>query len=319
MTTRDMESTTRDMEIPVKSIQKGGNLLTFQIRGVPVQFVNAIRRTLLNETPTVEITDVHILENDTLMPHEVLRHRTEMLPVNVHPAQEDVIRDTKLTLRMVAEENRIVTTDDFANNILMRDIDLGTPIFFLKLKKDEKIHIQGRLTLNPRGTQVCQATYSYHIDEERMKMDAEKYEDKETFLNFYKQRSYHVNEKGRPDWFDVTIESIGVIPAVELLKMTMKNIKTRIVEWTKRAKESIIREAEKNVYHVISEEGHTVGALVQFLAYEICEFASYDVPHPLKNEMKFRFMSDKAPEDILSLLEKKVVEMCDATISGIDK
>lgn len=307
------------MEIPVKSVQKGGNLLTFQIRNVPVQFVNAIRRTLLNETPTVEIADVQILENDTLMPHEVLRHRTEMLPVNVHPAQEDVIRDTKLTLRMVAEENRIVTSNDFANDVLMRDVDLGTPIFFLKLKKGEKIHIQGRLMLNPRGTQVCQAMYSYHIDEERMKIDAEKYEDKETFNNFYKQRSYYVNSKGRPDWFDFTIESIGVIPAVELLKMTLKNLKTRITEWTKKAKESIIRESEKNVYHVVTAEGHTVGALVQFLAYEICEFASYDVPHPLKNEMKFRFMTDKAPEEILAQVEKKIIELCDATISGIDK
>ena len=318
MTTREMEVNNR-MEIPVKSIQKGGNLLTFQVRGVPVQFVNAIRRILLNETPVVEITDVQILENDTLMPHEVLRHRTEMLPVNVHPSQEDVIRDTKLVLRLVADENRIVTTSDFANDILMRDVDLGTPLFFLKLKKGEKLHIQGRLTLNPRGTQVCQATYFYHIDEERMKIDSEKHEDKDTFNNFYKQRSFHVNEKGRPDWFDFTIESIGIIPALELLKMTIKNLRTHIVEWTKKAKESIVRESEKNVYHVVSTEGHTVGALVQIIAYEICEFASYDVPHPLKNEMKFRFMSNKAPEEILSIIEKKVVEMCDATISGIDK
>jgi hypothetical protein len=102
-----------------------------------------------------------------------------MLPVNVHPAQEDVIRDTKLVLRMVADENMIVTTNEFANDVLMRDTDLGTPMFFLKLKKGEKIHIQARLTLNPRGTQVCQATYFYHIDEERTKIDAEKYEDKD--------------------------------------------------------------------------------------------------------------------------------------------
>lgn len=317
MTTREMED--NKMEIPTKSIQKSGNLLSFQIRRVPVQYVNAIRRMLLNETPTVEIADVQILENDTLMPHEVLRHRTEMLPVNVHPAQEDVIRDTKLVLRMVADENMIVTTNEFANDVLMRDTDLGTPMFFLKLKKGEKIHIQARLTLNPRGTQVCQATYFYHIDEERTKIDAEKYEDKETFNNFYKQRSYYVNEKGRPDWFDFTIESNGVVSAIELLKMTVKNLKTKIMDWTKKAKESIIREAEKNVYTVVSEEGHTVGALVQIIAYEMCDFASYDVPHPLKNEMKIRFMTDKAPEEILNAIEKKVVELCDATISGIDK
>jgi len=307
MTTREMES----IQMAEKKMLKGGNLLTFQVRNVPVQFVNAIRRMLLNETPTVEITDVQILENDTLMPHEVLRHRTEMLPVNVNPAQEDVIRDTRITLRLVADESRIVTSDDFANNVLMRDRDLNTPIFFMKVKKGEKLHIEARLTLNPKGCQVCQATYSYHIDEEKMKADAEKYEDKETFNNFYKQRSYHVNEKGRPDWFDFTIESIGVIPALELLKMTLKNLKARISEWTRKARDAIVRESETGVYHVTSEEGHTIGALVQIIAYDLCDFASYDVPHPLKNEMKFRFKTDKAPEEILNSIEKKVIELCD--------
>jgi DNA-directed RNA polymerase subunit L len=318
MTTRDMETTTM---IPAKSIQKNGNLLQFQIRNVPVQFVNALRRMLLNETPTVEITDVQILENDTLMPHEVLRHRTEMLPVNVHPAQEDLIRDTKVVLRLVADEARNLTSDDFMNDVLMRDPDLNTPMFFLKVKKGEKVHIEGRLTLNPKGSQVCQAMYSYHIDEEKMKLDAEKYEDKETFNNFYKQRSYYVNERGRPDWFDFTIESIGVISAIEILKMTLKNLKTKFSDWTKRAKETIVRESEPGVYHIISEDGagHTVGALAQILAYELCDFASYDVPHPLKNEMKFRFKTDKSPEEILNAIEKKVVELCDATNSGIVK
>lgn len=316
MTTREMEST---MEIVTKSVQKSGNLLTFEIRGVPVQFVNAIRRMLLNETQCVEISSVEILENDTMMPHELLKHRTEMLPVKVHPAQEDLIRDTKITLRMVADDTKVVTTDDFANDVLMRDVDLNTPLFFLRLKKDEKLHIQGRLRLNPYGTQVCQATYSYHIDQERSKIDAEKYEDKETFHNFYRQRSFHVSEKGQPNWFDFTLESIGVIPAVEILKMTLKNLKLKMSDWTKKARESIIRESEKNVYNIVSAEGHTLGALIQILAYDMCDFASYDVPHPLKSEMKFRFVTEKPPEEILSALEKRIVEMCDATISGIDK
>ena len=34
---------------------------TFELKGVPVQFTNAIRRILLNETPTVELADVQIL------------------------------------------------------------------------------------------------------------------------------------------------------------------------------------------------------------------------------------------------------------------
>lgn len=319
MTTREMEDTTT--MISSKSVLKRGNLLRFEIRNVPVQFVNAIRRILLNETPVVEIADVQIFENDTLMPHEVLRHRTEMLPVNVHPAQEDLIRDTKLVLRMTAEGDRIITTDDFANNVLMRDVDLGTPLFFLKLKKGQKIHIQAGLALNPRGSQVCQATYSYHIDENRAKEDASKYEDKDSFQNLYKQRSFYINSRGRPYWFDFVVESIGVIPAVDTLKNAVRSLKMRTIEWIKQSKEKIIRESEEGVFHIMSEETHTLGALLQIVAYELCPFASYDVPHPLKPEMKFRFKvpDGSTPENILAQIEKVIVELCDATISGMDK
>ena len=38
--------------IPAKSITLGGYGMKFEVRGVPPQFVNAIRRILLNETPT---------------------------------------------------------------------------------------------------------------------------------------------------------------------------------------------------------------------------------------------------------------------------
>lgn len=313
--------------MPAQSIQLSGYRMVFQLRGVPVQFVNAIRRVLLNETTTVEITDVQVLENTTLVPHEVLRHRVEMLPVRVHPTEEDVIRDARITLRLTADAPRNVTTADFAigstrTDILMKDRDLNVPLYFLKLKKDETVHITARLALNPKSSQVCVATYGFHVDEEKAALDAEKYTDKNTFNVFHKQRSFHVDEQGRPDWFDFTIESIGVLKARDLLVNALGNIKLRAKAWADAGKESIIREAEPNVYTVVSTiEGHTIGALAQIIAYEskTCNFVSYDVPHPLTPEMKFRFLTEKTPEEILDRIAAKVGELCDATISSLDK
>ena len=314
--------------IPAKSITLGGYGMKFEVRGVSPQFVNAIRRILLNETPTVEITDVQVLDNTTLMPHELVRHRMEMLPVAVRPTDEDVIRNARITLRYpVVDNTQEVTTNEFVisgarADILMKDRDLKTPMYFMKLKKGETVHITARLTVNPKSSQVCLASYAAHVDQAKADLVREEHTDKQTFEVFHKQRIIHKNEKGRPDWFDFQIESNGVIPAKELLKNTLETIKARTKAWVKAGKESIVREAEPNVYHVMSMvEGHTIGALVQAVAYEsdLCSFVSYDVPHPLRPEMVFRFATTRTPESILDTVGTAIYGLCDSTISSIDK
>jgi DNA-directed RNA polymerase subunit L len=315
--------------IPVKSTQYGGFGMTFQIRGVPIQFVNAIRRILLNEMPVVEITDVQILENTTLMPHELMRHRTEMLPVNVRPTEEDVIRDTRIELRFPGvTEPTLLTTNDFVvsgsrSDILMKGRDLGTPLYFMKLKTGEAVHLTARLTINPRASHVCVATYNIHVDEEKAALLREEHPDKATFDVFHKQRVVHRNEKGHQDWFDFTVESIGVVPARDLLREALTILRTRTIGWVKAGKENIVREQEPNVYNVVSVvEGHTIGALAQIVGYtipDLCRVVSYCVPHPLRPDMKFRFETTKTPEEVLETIGRTIVELCDQTISSIDK
>jgi DNA-directed RNA polymerase subunit L len=303
--------------------------MKFELRDVPVQFANAIRRMLLNETPTVEIADVQILENTTLMPHEVMKHRVEMLPINCRPSEEDVIRNAKILLRVPATDDdiRLLTTNDFVvestrTDILMKDADLGTPMFFLKLKKGETVHLTARLKVNPSSSQVCVATYMYHIDEEKAKIDSEKYEDKRLFENFHKQLSYHVGPNGRPDWFDFTVESIGVVSPKELVVGCLTMLHTRAEAWLKAAKEGLIRESEPGVFRVsTTTEGHTLGALLQIVIYEmnLCSFVSYDVPHPLRKDMnvRFRVLEGRTPEEVLDAAVAKISDLCRTTISTL--
>ena len=313
-----------------------GMSFTFELKGVPVQFANAIRRILLNETPTVELADAQILENTTLMPHEVMKHRVEMLPVNVRPSEEDVIRNAKLLLRIPAtdDEMRLVTTDDFVpesvrSDILLKDVDLGTPMFFLKLKKGETVHLTARLKVNPSSSQVCVATYKYHVDEEKAAAASEAYEDKRLFANFYKQMSYHVNDAtGRPDWFDMSVESLGVVSPKDLVVGSLNILQRRADAWLKTAKENIVRESEPGVFKISSTlEGHTLGELLQIVIYEsnMCSFVSYDVPHPLRKEMNLRFRvagaaaaGETLPEAVLDAAVAKITELCRTTISTLE-
>jgi DNA-directed RNA polymerase subunit L len=91
----------------------------------------------------------------------------------------------------------------------------------------------------------------------------------------------------------------------------------------KAGKENIVREQEHNVYNVVSVvEGHTIGALAQIVGYtipDLCRVVSYCVPHPLRPDMKFRFETTKTPEEVLETIGRTIVELCDQTISSIDK
>lgn len=309
--------------IPSKNIDMNGFRARFEMKGVPVQFVNAIRRVLLNETPTVVLGGIQIHTNTTRMPHEMLQLRTELLPVNVRTSEEDLLRSAKLTLRINAEEDVRVYSSDFVvegsrTDVLMLDRDLATPLFFLKMKKGEAVHVTAGLRVEQGSSHCCVATYSYHIDTDRTEAAREEYLSANksdpngyVFDNSHKQLVYHKNEKGRPDWFDVTVESIGVIPARELVKDALATIKKNTIEWSRS---DIIREKETNAYMVVSDIGGiTVSALVQAVLYDsgLCSFVSYDRLHPLRTETTVRFLTERTPEEIMAFVVAKVTEYCD--------
>lgn len=323
-----MESDQTKM-IPSKNVDIRGFRMKLEFKDVPIQFVNAIRRVLLNEMPVVEVGDVKIHANTTLMPHEMVQLRTELLPVNVRATEEDVLRSAKLTLRAEATDSDMkLYSNDFVvsgtrADILMKDRDLNTPLYFLKVQKGGSIHITAGLRVNIASSHCCVATYSYHVDNEQAEIDKEEFiaenegweEAGQVFDNFYRQRSFHKNQKGRPDWFDFEIESIGVIPARDLLKEAIAIVKKNVIEWSRN---TVVREKEENVYQISTENGGiTVGALVQAILYDsdMCGFVSYDRPHPLRMDVIVRFLTDKSPDVIMNFVATKISEYCDAATS----
>lgn len=296
--------------------------LSCEVRNVPVSFMNAVRRTLIAGIPTVVLRDVEILENTSQMPHEMLKHRFEMLPINVSPEDTTTIRDAKIELRVLADtKDRLLTTDDFVvesgrEKILMRDRDMDTPLVFLRLRKGEVVHIKGRLAVETKNvSQVCTATTSWKVDPELAKIDKKKYVedggDPRTFDNFYIQRSFSRDEHGRPNWFDLSVESVGVMKSRDILKYAISILRKQLEDYMKEAVENIRREQEEGSYTIILEQGgHSLGALLQEVIYsdQNVGFVSYDIPHPLRNTMILRFHTKKAPEGVLRTAKETIEE-----------
>jgi DNA-directed RNA polymerase subunit L len=295
-----------------------------ELINVPSTFVNGLRRVLLGDIPTVVIRDVEILENTSQMPHEMLKHRVEMLPVNVQPSDATAIRDAKIELRVLPDpKTRMIYNTDFSVDssrptILMNDRDTGDPLVFIRLRPNEVVHIRGRLAVETKtASQVCTATSMWHVDPERAKEDKREFvEDDEgnpvIFDNFYIQRSYSRDENGRPNWFDLNVESVGVIPAKTLVKMAATILRKQVESYVKEALGNIERFKDGEYRIQINQGGHTVCALLQEVIYNKIpvNFVSYDIPHPLRSETVLRFQTSQDPEAVLNAAQSIIAEYC---------
>lgn len=301
--------------------------LNAEFQNFPVTFVNGLRRISLSQLPTVVIRNVEVLANTTQMPHEMVKHRMELLPVNVDHLDTETIRNAKIEIRQLPdmEQDHVLTTDDFViesgrEHLIMKDRDLNTPLLFIKVRKGEEIHVRGTLTVE-LGSQVCTTSTRYHIDPERAKVDKEKYVleggDPVVFDNFYIQKSYSVDDIGRPNWIDMSIESIGVLTSKNILKLAVQKLQSEIDTWMENAK--ILRESEENVYSISQDGDHTVGSLLQEIIYHSknTEFVSYDILHPLRKEMVLRFLTKQKPEDVLKDAKKMVHDYCETVSKSL--
>jgi DNA-directed RNA polymerase subunit L len=323
------------------TLSKNGYRLDTEFKNVPVAFVNGLRRILLSEIPTVVIRDVQILDNSTKMIHEMLKHRVEMLPINVKPEEAAVIRDTKIELRylppatpdLTRKTAVDITSDDFTIDgprpgIILKDRDLDEPLYFMRLQPSESIHVKASLAVETKGTsQVCVATFKNHIDEEIAKLDKDTYvasagdDDNEramlakVFDNYEIQRSYARDDEGRPYWFDFALESIGITPAKDLLKQAATIFKKKIETWC----ENPIQREEGDWYSIeTEEEGHTIGALAQILIYnQKVNYVSYRIVHPLLPKMIVRFSSKIAPEKVIEKFKTEAVALCESILKSL--
>lgn len=309
-------------------VKKNEIHLKSEFRNFPLTFVNGMRRVMLSEIPTVVVRDVQILDNTTQMPHEMLKHRMEILPIDVKHTDSTIIRDATIELRYFPQkEDSVVTTDDFSvesgrENVIMRDRDLDTPLLFLRIRKGESVHVKAKLAVE-KGSQVCTASMQYHIDPERAEKDKKKHVeaggDPRVFDNFYIQKSYSIDEIGRPNWIDVSVESVGVLPPKDIVKLAVTEIRQQVDSWMSNALEKIAREGNNSYNVKLEQGGHTVGALLQEVIYHSKDvnFVSYDIPHPMKKTMVLRWCSAKTPESLLKETQKTIHEYCDIVEKGL--
>lgn len=76
----DFEDFLQDLS-SLEVISKDNNKISVKLKGVPLQYANALRRVCLNGVPVFAIDTVDIVENSSVLPDEGLAHRLGLIPL----------------------------------------------------------------------------------------------------------------------------------------------------------------------------------------------------------------------------------------------
>lgn len=76
----DFEDFLQDLS-SLEIISKDNQKIAIKLKGVPLQYANALRRVCLNGVPVFAIDTVDIIENSSVLPDEGLAHRLGLIPL----------------------------------------------------------------------------------------------------------------------------------------------------------------------------------------------------------------------------------------------
>jgi len=76
----DFEDFLQDLS-SLEVINKDNQKISVKLKGVPLQYANALRRVCLNGVPVFAIDTVDIIENSSVLPDEGLAHRLGLIPI----------------------------------------------------------------------------------------------------------------------------------------------------------------------------------------------------------------------------------------------
>jgi DNA-directed RNA polymerase subunit D len=76
----DFEEFLQDLS-SLEIISKDNKKMSVKLKGIPLQYANALRRICLNGVPVFAIDTVDIIENSSVLPDEGLAHRLGLIPL----------------------------------------------------------------------------------------------------------------------------------------------------------------------------------------------------------------------------------------------
>ena len=146
-------------------ISKDSEKIAIKLKGVPLQYANALRRVCLNGVPVFAIDTVDIIENTSVLPDEGLAHRLGLIPLKTdlsrfnEPSKCDCQSESgcsncKILLVLDSDESQVTRT--ILSGELLSEDDTIKPVSneipIVQLAPGQKIKVECYARLG-RGTE----------------------------------------------------------------------------------------------------------------------------------------------------------------------
>ena len=146
-------------------ISKDSQKIAIKLKGVPLQYANALRRVCLNGVPVFAIDTVDIIENTSVLPDEGLAHRLGLIPLKTdlgrfnEPSKCDCQSESgcsncKILLVLDSDESQVTRT--VLSSELLSEDDTVKPVSdkipIIQLAPGQKIKLECYARLG-RGTE----------------------------------------------------------------------------------------------------------------------------------------------------------------------
>ena len=133
-------------------ITKDSEKIALKLKGVPLQYANALRRVCLNGVPVFAIDTVDIIENTSVLPDEGLAHRLGLIPLKTDLSKYNESDKILLVLDSgESEETRTVLSGELSSeDESVKPVSEKIPI--VQLAPGQKIKVECYARLG-RGTE----------------------------------------------------------------------------------------------------------------------------------------------------------------------
>lgn len=277
--------------------------LEFDINGIDVGFLNAIRRIILSEVPNVaiafdsndqQLSDIIFHENTSCLHNEFTGQRISLIPLCFNEKDIESFDKSKYKFIIneqgeklvtsgdikVFDENDLEVTKEIRDTIFPPDPITKNYIIISKLKNpNEKLHVEfrarkGIAKMHARWSPVSTCTYFNNLDEEavslaRAQVNKDSPADVNKFETLDKYRLFSKNEFDEPNSFHVTIESECRMSPSYIFQKAINVLCQKLENLSSTSKLEVqVIDQDVNIYAVkIEDEDHTIGNLLQVSIY----------------------------------------------------
>jgi DNA-directed RNA polymerase subunit D len=179
------------------------------MRGIDRAYANAIRRLAISQVPTMAIDDVVILENSSVMFDELVAHRLGLIPLKTDLSRYNLPEDCDCKSALGCQKCRVLLVLDAEASDKVRPVNSGDlvsedsetkPISDLipivKLAPGQKIKLEAYARLGKGSEHAKWQATSASV----------------------------LMETGKPDEFELYIESVGSLPAPEIFTRALEKL-----------------------------------------------------------------------------------------------